>query len=82
MARILHALSDSDVDGLIEQEHDSLLKLFPTDCPDFSKQERFLMAHLCGISDGLVAVGMDTLDFGLSLLPESVNHPTLNTTMF
>jgi len=75
MARILHALSDSDADGSAEQEPDSLLRLFPTDCPDFSKQERFLMAHLCKISDGLVTVGMDTLDFGLSVVPESVNPP-------
>jgi hypothetical protein len=78
MARILHALSDSDADGCVEQESESLLKLFPTDCPDFSKQERFLMAHLCGISDSLVAVGMDTLDFGLSLVPEFVTPPTRN----
>lgn len=30
------------------------------------------MAHLCGISDDLVAAGMQDLDFGLSLLPEFV----------
>lgn len=82
VVRILHALSDSDADGAIEQEPESLLRLFPTDCPDLSKQERFLMAHLCGISDSLIAVGMDTLDFGLSLVPESVTLQTRNTTMF
>jgi hypothetical protein len=82
MARILHALSDSDADGSVEQESESLLKLFPTDCPDFSKQERFLMAHLCGISDGLVAVGMDTLDFGLSLVPEFVTPQSRNKIVY
>ncbi|CAD0110336.1 unnamed protein product, partial [Aureobasidium uvarum] len=71
VARILHALSDSDADSAVEPEPDSLLRLFPTDCPDLSKQERFLMAHLCGISDSLVAGGMDNLDFGLSLLPDA-----------
>lgn len=72
VARILHALSDNDADGSIEPEPASLLRLFPTDCPDLSKQERFFMAHLCGISDDLVAAGMQDLDFGLSLLPEFV----------
>jgi hypothetical protein len=73
MARVLHALSDSDADVSVDQETESLLKLSPTDCPHFSKQERFLMAHLCRISDSLDAVGMDTLDFGLSIMPESVS---------
>lgn len=72
VARILHALSDNDADGSLEPEPASLLKLFPTDTPDLSKQERFLMAHLCGISDDLVAAGMQNIDFGLSLLPEFV----------
>jgi hypothetical protein len=82
MVRILHALSDSDADTSAEQESESLLKLFPTDCPDFSKQERFLMAHLCGISDSLVAVGMDTLDFGLSIVPEFVTSLSRNRIFF
>lgn len=72
VARILHAFSDNDADGSSEPEPASRLRLFPTDCPDLSKQERFLMAHLCGISDDLVAAGMQDLDFGLSLLPEFV----------
>lgn len=72
MARILHALSDNDADGIAEQEPESLLRMFPTDCPDFSKQERFLMAHFCKINDGLTSASIDTLDFGFSLLPESV----------
>lgn len=82
MARILHALSDNDSDGIAEQEPESLLRLFPTDCPDFSKQERFLMAHFCKISDGLVSAGIDTLDFGFSLLPESVASPPWEATLF
>jgi hypothetical protein len=82
MARILHALSDTDADVSVEQEPESLLRLFPTDCPDFSKQERFLMAHLCGISESLVAVGMDTLDFGLSLVPEFVTPQFRNYIVF
>lgn len=76
MARILRANSDSahgDADDPFE-EPQSLRLLFPIDePPDLSKQERFLMAHLCKISDDLVAVSMDALDFGLSLLPESVS---------
>lgn len=76
VARILHALSDTDADGTIESEPASLLRLFPADCSDLSKQERFLMAHLCGISDDLVAAGMQDLDFGLSLLPEFVTPST------
>ncbi|THY42723.1 hypothetical protein D6C98_08819 [Aureobasidium pullulans] len=74
VARILRANSDSahgDADDPFE-EPQSLRLLFPIDeSPDLSKQERFLMAHLCKISDDLVAVSMDALDFGLSLLPES-----------
>lgn len=76
VARILHAFTDNDADGSIEPESASRLRSFPTDCPDLSKQERFLMAHLCGISDDLVAAGMQDLDFGLSLLPEFVTPST------
>jgi hypothetical protein len=36
------------------------------------------MAHLCGISDSLVAVGMHTLDFGLSIVPEFVTSSSRN----
>jgi hypothetical protein len=82
MACILHALSDSDIDASVEQESKSLLKLFLIDCPDFSKQERFLMAHLCGISDSLVAVGIHTLDFGLSIVPEFVTSSSRNKIFF
>lgn len=72
MVRILHALTDSDADVSVEQETESLLRLFPTDCPDFSRQERFLMAHFCKISESLVSAGIDMFDFGFSLLSESV----------
>jgi len=73
VARILRANSDSDADDPFE-EPQSLQLLFPIDeHHGLSKQERFLMAHLCKISDDLVAVSMDGLDFGLSLLPESVS---------
>lgn len=81
MARILHALSDSDADGIAEPEPESLLRLFPTDCPDFSKQERFLTAHFCKISEGLVTAGIESLDFGFSLLPEFVIPPFRRKTL-
>jgi hypothetical protein len=76
VARILRANSDGadgdTVDDFLE-EPQSLRSLFPiTQFPDLSKQERFLMAHLCAISDDLATTSMNTLDFGLSLLPEFV----------
>jgi hypothetical protein len=40
------------------------------------------MAHLCEISDSLIAVGIDTLDFGLSIVPEFVKSLSRNEIFF
>lgn len=76
VAQILRANTDDDDDD--EKTFDepiSLRNLFPlNENPHLSKQERFLLAHSCKISDDVVSAGVESLDLGLSLLSEFVNH--------